>query len=149
MAFFLSGVLRCAARVTRTPCQFRTAHEVRLWPLKISDSRYYTRTIGELGLPDSTEAKAAILIRLQTTGDKKFKELKLDRLAFFIRGGDEIPISVYEQIFARGSHRHLQPPKGQHQFREILPASTIQRVGFRKERRYCREVRAASRAIGY
>src|SRR6202007_2924904 len=55
-----------------TPCQFRTAHEVRLWPLKISDSRYYTRTIVELGLPDSSEAKAAILIRLQTTGGKKF-----------------------------------------------------------------------------
>jgi type VI secretion system protein ImpG len=113
-----------------TPCQFRIAHDVRFWPLKISDSRYYTRTISELGLPGSLEAKAAILIRLQITADKKFKELKLDRLPFFIRGGDEIPIWVYEQIFARGSHVIVQPPKGQGQFREILPASTIQRVGF-------------------
>jgi type VI secretion system protein ImpG len=115
-----------------TACQFRTAHDVRLWPLKINDSRYYTRTIVELGLPGSLEAKAAILIRLQTTGDKKFKELKLDRLPFFVRGADEIPISVYEQIFARGTHVILQPPKGQGQFREILPASTIQRLGFRE-----------------
>jgi type VI secretion system protein ImpG len=113
-----------------TPCQFRTAHEVRLWPLKISDSRYYTRTIVELGLPDSTEAKAAILIRLQTTGGKKFKELKLDRLAFFIRGADEIPISVYEQIFSRGTNVVLQAPKGQRAFREILPGSTIKHLGF-------------------
>jgi type VI secretion system protein ImpG len=113
-----------------TPCQFRIAHEVRFWPLKIGDSRYYTRTISELGLPGSLEAKAAILIRLQITADKKFKELKLDRLPFFIRGGDEIPIWVYEQIFARGSHVIVQSPKGQGQFREILPASTIQRVGF-------------------
>jgi type VI secretion system protein ImpG len=106
---------------------------VRLWPLKITDSRYYTRTIGELGLPDSAEAKAAILIRLQTTGGKKFKELKVDRLAFFIRGADEIPISVYEQIFARGTRVILQPPKGQGQFREILPGSTIKRLGFADE----------------
>jgi type VI secretion system protein ImpG len=115
-----------------TPCQFRTAHDIRLWPLKIDDARYYTRTIIELGLPGSLEAKAALLIRLQTTGDKKFKELKLDRLPFFIRGGDEIPIWVYEQIFARGTHVVLQPPKGQGQFREILPGSTIQRLGFQE-----------------
>jgi type VI secretion system protein ImpG len=113
-----------------TPCQFRIAHDVRFWPLKISDARYYTRTISELGLPGSLEAKAAILIRVQITADKKFKELKLDRLPFFIRGGDEIPIWIYEQIFARGSHVVVQPPKGQGQFREILPGSTIQRVGF-------------------
>src|ERR1700736_6465498 len=115
-----------------TPSQFRTAHEVRLWPLKIGDSRYYTRAIVELGLPGSLEAKAAILIRLQTTGGKLFKELKLDRLVFFIRGADEIPISVYEQIFSRGTHVILQPPKGQGQFREILPPASIQRLGFRE-----------------
>src|SRR6476659_3393503 len=57
----------------------------------------------------------------------------MDRLAFFIRGADEIPISIYEQIFARGSHVILQPPKGQGAFREILPASTILRLGFREE----------------
>src|SRR6202790_5577198 len=32
-----------------TPCQFRTAHEIRLWPLRISDSKYYTRNVSELG----------------------------------------------------------------------------------------------------
>jgi type VI secretion system protein ImpG len=74
-----------------------------------------------------------LLIRLQTTGDKKLKELKLDRLPFFIRGSDEIPIWVYEQIFARGTHVILQTPKGKGHFLEILPASTIQRVGFRDD----------------
>ena len=116
-----------------TPCQFRTAHDVRLWPLKIGDAKYYTRTIGELGLPGSMEAKAALVIRLQTTLGKKFKELKLDRLPFFIRGADEIPISIYEQIFALGKNVVIQPAKGQGEFREILPASTIRRVGFGEE----------------
>jgi type VI secretion system protein ImpG len=115
-----------------TSCQFRTAHDVRMWPLKLSDSRYYTRSIVELGLPGSLEAKAALVIRLETTGGKKLKELKLDRLPFFIRGADEIPISVYEQIFARGTHVVLQTPKSPGQIQEILPASTIQRVGFRE-----------------
>jgi type VI secretion system protein ImpG len=116
-----------------TPCQFRTAHSLRLWPLKIGDAKYYTRTIGELGLPGSLEAKAALVIRLQTTGDKKFKELKLDRLPIFIRGADEIPISIYEQIFAHGKNVVIQPTRGQGDFHEILPASSIQRVGFGEE----------------
>ena len=116
-----------------TPCQFRTAHDVRLWPLKITDARYYTRTIVELDLPGSLGSKAALSIRLQTTCGKKFKELKLDRLPIFIRGSDEIPIWLLEQIFARGTHVILQPPKGNGQFREILPISTVHRVGFREE----------------
>jgi type VI secretion system protein ImpG len=131
--FLLERGTALRSQSDETPCQFRTAHDVRLWPLKISDSRYYTRTIVELGLPSSLEAKAALLIRLQTTGDKKLKELKLDSLPFFIRGADEIPISIYEQIFARGTHIILQTPKGPGHFREILPASSsIRRVGFRE-----------------
>ncbi len=130
--FLLERGTALRSQSDETPCQFRTAHEVRLWPLKITDSRYYTRTIVELGLPSSLEAKAALVIRLQTTGDKKLKELKLDRLPFFIRGADEIPIWIYEQIFARGTHVILQTPKGPGHFHEILPASTIQRVGFRE-----------------
>ena len=130
--FLLERGTALRSQSDETPCQYRTAHDVRLWPLKISDSRYYTRTIVELGLPAALEAKAALLIRLQTTGDKKLKELKLDRLPFFIRGSDEIPIWIYEQIFARGTHVILQTPKGPNQFHEVLPASTIQRLGFRE-----------------
>lgn len=116
-----------------TPCQFRTAHEIRVWPLRISNSRYYTRDVVELELPGSLDAKAALSISLQTSADKKVNELKLDRLSVFIRGGDQIPISIYEQIFARGTHVILQPPKGHGRFREILPGATIRRVGFQEE----------------
>lgn len=128
--FLLERGTALRSQSDETTCQFRTAHDVRLWPLKIADSRYYTRTLVELELPGSLEAKAALSIRLQTTVGKKFRELKLDRLPIFIRGADEIPIWIYEQIFARGTQVILQPPKGQGGFREILPASTIQRVGF-------------------
>ena len=68
-------------------------------------------------------------IRLQTAGEKRLKT-EADRLPFFLRGADEIPIWVYEQTFARGTHVVLQSPKGPGHFSEILPASTIQRIGF-------------------
>jgi type VI secretion system protein ImpG len=116
-----------------TRCQFRTAHDLRLWPLRITEARYYTRDIVALELPGALEAKAAISIRLQTNAGRKLEELKLDRLPIFIRGSDEIPISIYEQIFTRASHVVLQATKGTRQFREILPASTIRRLGFGEE----------------
>jgi type VI secretion system protein ImpG len=130
--FLLERGTALRSQSEETPCQFRTAHDVRLWPIRIADSRYYTRTLVELELPGSLESKAALSIRLHTTCDKKFKELKLDRLPIFIRGSNEIPISIYEQIFGRGTHVVLQPPKGRGGFREILPGSTIQQVGFRE-----------------
>ncbi|HYZ74431.1 MAG TPA: type VI secretion system baseplate subunit TssF [Chthoniobacterales bacterium] len=116
-----------------TRCQFRTAHDLRLWPLRITEARYYTRDIVALELPGALEAKAAISIRLRTNAGRKLEELKLDRLPIFIRGSDEIPISIYEQIFTRASHVVLQTTKGSRQFREILPASTIRRLGFGEE----------------
>ncbi|HYY30963.1 MAG TPA: type VI secretion system baseplate subunit TssF [Chthoniobacterales bacterium] len=130
--FLLERGTALRSQSDETPCQFRTAHGVRLWPLRIAASRYYTRTLVELELPGSLESRAALSIRLQATCDKKFKELKLDRLPIFIRGADEIPVAIYEQIFGRGTHVILQPPKGKDAFREILPASTIQPVGFRE-----------------
>jgi type VI secretion system protein ImpG len=131
--FLLERGTALRSQADGTPCQFRTAHPVRLWPLKIADSRYYTRTLAELEIPGRLEAKAALSIRLQTTGNKKFKELKLDRLPFFIRGADEIPLWIYEQVFGRATHIILQIPKGEQAFREILPASTIRRIGFGDE----------------
>jgi type VI secretion system protein ImpG len=94
-----------------TPCQYRTAHELRLWPLSIIDSRYYTRDVVGLELPTALEARAAFSISLQTNAGRKLNELKLDRLPIFIRGSDEIPIWIYEQIFSRASHVILQAPK--------------------------------------
>jgi type VI secretion system protein ImpG len=116
-----------------TPCQFRTAHPVRLWPLRITDARYYSRNLIELELPGRLDAKAALLIRLQTNAGKKFHEMRLEELPFFIRGSDEIPAWLYEQIFSRASHVVIQAPKGEKPFREVLPATTIKRVGFAEE----------------
>ncbi len=116
-----------------TPCQFRTAHPVRLWPLTVSEARYYSRDLAGLELPGGLEAKAAVRIRLQTRAGRKFREMRLAELPFFIRGSDEIPVFLYEQIFARGSHVVVQSPKGDPPLREVLPASTLAAVGFAEE----------------
>ena len=131
--FLLERNTALRANDDETSCQFRTAHEVRLWPLKLIDARYYTRNIAELELPGSLEARAALSIRFQATAGKKFNEMKIDRLPIFIRGADEVPVCIYEQIFAQATQIIVQPPKGLGFFRETLPGTAIHRVGFREE----------------
>src|SRR6516165_7144797 len=131
--FLLERNTALRANDDETSCQFRTAHEVRLWPLKLIDARYYTRTLAELELPGSLQARAALSIRLQATAGKKFNEMKIDRLPIFIRGADEVPVCIYEQIFSQATRIIVQPPRGAGFFRETLPPTAIHRVGFREE----------------
>src|SRR5881394_16909 len=49
----------------RTACTFRTAHNVRLLPIKISEVTYFTRDVASLKLPEGVSARAAIRLRLQ------------------------------------------------------------------------------------
>ena len=118
----------------RTPCEFRTSQEVALWPLRIVDAGYFTRNLGELELPAGVKARAAFRIRLETPPDLPLKKLPLEKLTFFIRGADEVPVSIYEQIFSRTTGVIL---RGQTAEREkpavTLSAKHIQRGGMAED----------------
>jgi type VI secretion system protein ImpG len=61
----------------RTPCLFQTAHDVMLSPLRVLEARYFTRDLQELNLPLELGARAALRIRLQTTGGQTFDKINL------------------------------------------------------------------------
>lgn len=114
----------------KTACEYRTAHGVSLWPIRLTEVQYYTRDLGQLELPRELGARAALRIRLQTENGVPFQKLKLDELTFFLRGADELPVSLYEQIFTRSSALVVQPLSSQRQKpRSILPTDRIRRVG--------------------
>jgi type VI secretion system protein ImpG len=117
-----------------TACEYRTAHQVMLWPIQIVEARYYTRDIAELEVPRGSGGRAAFRIRLQSLGDGPLKAIRLDELTFFLRGTDELPVAIYEQIFSQGSAvvaRGLTAERSKPTV--ILPQANIRRVGFREE----------------
>ena len=117
-----------------TPCEYRTAHQVTLWPIRIVEARYYTRDIAELELPRGSEGRAAFRIRLQSVGDAPLKAIPLEQLTFFLRGTDELPVAIYEQIFSQGSAlvaRGLTAERSKPTV--ILPQANLRRVGFRED----------------
>jgi type VI secretion system protein ImpG len=114
----------------KTPCEYRTAHDVTLWPLKISQVDYLTRELSSLELPSHLASRAAIRIRLETGPGMTFSNLKLDRLSFFIRGPDDLPVRIYEQIFAQGCGVVVQPTEKPVAWQHHVDGSHIHRVGF-------------------
>jgi len=114
----------------RTACTFQTAHEVRLLPLRLAEARYFTRDVSELNLPAELRAKAAIRIRLQVTAAVPLPEVSLDPVTFFLRGADELPALLYEQIFARKAGLVVQSAAERGKILATLPAANIRRVGF-------------------
>jgi type VI secretion system protein ImpG len=118
----------------RTPCEFRTAHAVQLWPIRIVEAAYLTRELATIDLPREASGRAAIRIRLQSPPELPLKAIPLDSLPFFLRGTDEIPVRIYEQIFARGASIVLRGLTNErNKPTQILPKSNIRRVGFRDE----------------
>ena len=114
----------------QTRCEYRTAHDMTLWPLQVVEAQYHTRDLPSLELPPGCEARAGIRIRLQSMGELKFNELKLDRLAFYLPGLGGTPMRVYEQLFAHASGVVVKPVGKPAKWNEILDASSIRRVGF-------------------
>src|SRR5439155_12010637 len=102
-------------RGEQTACDYRTAHEVTLWPLELT-SVEYTGFLGDLGgirLPTRKTARAALRLKLRTTAGLRFDQLPLDRLPLFLRGGDELAMRVYEQLVGNVVASALREP-GRH-----------------------------------
>lgn len=85
----------------QTACEYRTAHEVTLWPLELVEASYLVNAsaVANLGIPSRPGLKAGIRLRLRTTAGLQCHHLALDQLSLFLRGG-EVSAQVYEQLMA-------------------------------------------------
>lgn len=122
-------------RNERTACEFRTAHETTLWPLRLAEAQYYTRDLATLGLGSGNGGQAALRLRFEVTAGAKAGELQhLPHLDLYLRGSDEIPVRVYEQLIGRQSATFVRPVEpGRVSAARALDAGAIRRVGFAED----------------
>lgn len=117
----------------RTSCTFQTAHTVRLLPLRILEARYFTRDVVELNLPPELHCKAAFRIRLEATVPEPFNKMAIDPLTFCLRGADEFPAMIYEQILGKRIGVAIQTPDQRGKTLAVLPPQVVRRVGFAED----------------
>jgi type VI secretion system protein ImpG len=114
----------------RTACEYRTGRPLTLWPIEIAQAAYHTRDLSLLEIPSDLSARACLRLRLRTQGDIPLRQLPLDRLPVFLRGTDEIPYRLYEQIVGHGSRLILQSVRSPRDWRSVLPREAVQPAGF-------------------
>jgi len=115
-----------------TACQFRTAHDLTLWPIDVVDARYAPFApdipLNTLGL---TEPVQAILrLRLRAAAPLTFDQIAMDRLNLFLSAGDDIALKLYELILGSGLGVFVAPPARPAPWFEWLGRNAIQPVGF-------------------
>ena len=86
----------------RTSCEFRTAHEVTLWPLAVSEAKYLSGSgaLSTQGIAADGRARAAIRLRLKAAPGVQMKVLPLNSLTFFLKAIPDLAQRIFEQVTA-------------------------------------------------
>lgn len=140
-------VLISGTSASSTPCEYRTAQSVTLWPLVVSEARYYTRDAGALELhrvwgkdelaPGQKGVRAALRLRVKSTANLPLNKVEVKDLRLFLAGGDATPFRLYEQLLSRVRRVIVRPvPVGlksgawQEELSPSGEAMSVKRVGF-------------------
>ena len=115
-------------------CEFRTAHDVRVWPLELVSANYFTFApdlpLNALPIP-AQRIKGGLRLRLRTTAGPKFSQLAIDRLPFYLTGRDDVANRLYRTAIGDGARRSGRAAEGAESSFEWLPAaSSLGPVGF-------------------
>jgi type VI secretion system protein ImpG len=119
----------------QTNCDFRTGHAVQLLPVEITEAEYVASpaAVSALGLPEQKNVKAAIRLRLRSTGGAPFAKIDLDKLTFFMGGPENARLRLYEQLIANVASVYVRPTERPLPWQERLAPSNIRALGFEPE----------------
>jgi len=116
-----------------TACEYRTAHDVTLFPLELVEAQYVSRDAAGMELPDVPGLKAALRIRLRSTAGLPLNKLQLDSLPLFVRGAGERPLQIYEQVLAGCLGVAVRPRERPAPWQVVLPRASVRPLGFGDE----------------
>ena len=127
-----SALRSVLGRGEQTPCEYRTAHDVTLWPLEIAEAEYfrYSGSAAALGIPALPNVRAGIRLRLRTTGGLRVNQLALDRLCLHVRGSEELPTQIVEQLLANAVAVVARPARTPAPWYEVIDRAAIRSAGF-------------------
>jgi type VI secretion system protein ImpG len=84
-----------------TACEYRTAHEITLWPVELAGLSLVPVTgTPEVEFPSPRRPKASLRLRLRTMNGLPFSRVALNDLTLFFRGLDAITLRLFELVMA-------------------------------------------------
>lgn len=118
-------------RGEQTPCEFRTAQDVVLWPLEVAAAEYIATPGGlaALGVDPPRGTRAALRVVLKTWAGLRFDQLALDDLPVYLRG-DDVGTRLFELLHTARLGVLARPGERPPAWTHALPASAIAHTGF-------------------
>ncbi|WP_036247069.1 type VI secretion system baseplate subunit TssF [Methylobacter sp. BBA5.1] len=116
----------------QTACEYRTAHDLTLWPLELVEAEYLAGAgaVANIGAPSLPGLKAGIRLRLRTTAGLKFNQIALDHLPLYLRGVGELPMRIYEQMLANAIGVVVQPTQRPVAWQQVIRHAGVRPLGF-------------------
>jgi len=113
-------------------CEFRTAHDVTLWPLEIAAASYFSFApdLPLSALAIAPRIRGGLRLRLKTMAGIKFRQLPLDRLRLYVTGHDDVANALHELCLGAGLGVMALPPKSPAPWHEFIGPAAIRPAGF-------------------
>ncbi len=123
------------AKDQKTHCEFRTSQDVTLWPIEISSVDYFaTRgAVQTLNIPERPGTRAGIRLRIRTQGEVELADLALDELTLYLRGSEELPGRLYEQLVGNCLGFVVRSASSPGDETRFNPADDLVQKGFNEE----------------
>lgn len=115
-----------------TACEYRTAHNVTLWPLELAEAKFFTYSGSQAGV-DATlppGVKAGLRLVLRSSGGVAMRDLALDSISLNLRGSDAMPVRIYEKILGAVEGVLVLPSSRPASWHSLLPKSAVRPLGF-------------------
>ena len=118
------------ARGERTACEFRTAQDVTMWPLLVTEAKYISGSgaLSTQGIAVDSSVRAAVRLRFKVSAGVKLRALPLDALTFYIKATPDIAGKLHEQVLANCTGFWLRSTQ-QGASVQFRPASSVEPVG--------------------
>ena len=121
----------------RTAVEYRTAHEVTLYPLSLTGAAYLNSpaALAAIGLSTEPRVKAGLRLSFAVEAGLNVAMLNIDRLPIFVTGADGLSGCLYEQLHAHATGfvvRAAGGPNGTY-ISKAFNADRIGEIGFEED----------------
>jgi type VI secretion system protein ImpG len=122
-------------RAGATMCEFRTAHELTMWPLEITQVEYFSHAadLPMAALPEWRKYRAGLRLRLRCTAGMDFSRLALEDLRLHCAGVDDVAYRLHELVCGHALGVLVLPTRRPAAWHETLEAECVDPAGFADE----------------
>ncbi len=115
-----------------TACEFRTAHELTMWPLEITQVEYFTQAadLPLAAMPEWRRYRSGLRLRVRTTAGADFSQIALRDLRLHCSGIDDVAYRLHELVCGHALGVLVMPAQRPATWHEAIDADCIEPAGF-------------------